>query len=332
MPRLNVGTATLFDTMIVDHKSLHEFDDIEKLLDWKKIEKIVEGVYNSPEGGASYPPLMMFKAMLLQVWHNLSDVQLEKMLSRDLLFRRFCRLSLTDKIPDHSTISRFRNILVIKNLYNALLKEVNDQLAVKGAIVKIGEVSIVDATVIEAHQCRKKPGVNKENTQDEEAGWSVKKGTKGKIEATFGFKAHMNADEDGFVKEVDVTAGNVHDSQKLEDVLTGSEEELYADSAYRSETINEKLAQKGIKNKINQRAYRNNPLTQDQKEYNKIVSSVRYVVERTFGAFKRHYGAGKTRFLGIKKTQGWITTIAIAHNLKKAVVILYADPPGVKCA
>jgi IS5 family transposase len=275
---------------------------------------------------------MMFKAMLLQVWHNLSDVQLEKMLSRDLLFRRFCRLSLTDKIPDHSTISRFRNVLFTKNLYAALLQEVNDQLAVKGAIVKIGEVSIVDASVIEAHQCRKKPGVNKDNTQDEEAGWSVKKGTKGKIEATFGFKAHMNADEDGFVKEVDVTAGNSHDSQKLEDVLTGSEEELYADSAYRSETINKTLAQKGIKNKINQRAYRNTPLTQDQKEYNKIVSSVRYVVERTFGAFKRHYGAGKTRFLGIKKTHGWITTIAIEHNLKKAAFILYADLPGVKCA
>ena len=114
--------------------------------------------------------------------------------------------------------------------------------------------------------------------------------------------------------------------------MTDSEEELYADSAYRSETINEKLAQKGIKNKINQRAYRNNPLTQDQKEYNKIVSSVRYVVERTFGAFKRHYGADKTRFLDVKKTHGWITTIAIAHNLKKAAVILYSDPPGVKCA
>jgi len=99
---------------------------------------------------------MMFKAMLLQVWHNLSDVQLEKMLSRDLLFCRFCGLSLTDKIPDHSTISRFRNVIVTKNLYNALLKEVNDQLAAKGAIVKIGEVSIVDASVIEARQCRKK--------------------------------------------------------------------------------------------------------------------------------------------------------------------------------
>lgn len=183
------------------------------------------------------------------MWHNLSDVQTEKMLSRDLLFRGFCGLSLTDKIPDHSTISRFRNRLVQDNLYDVLLKEVNDQLVSKGAIVKIGEVSIVDATVIEAHQCLKKPGVNNENTQDEEADWSVKKGTKGKDEATFGFKVHMNVVEDGFVKEVEVTAGNVQDSQILENILTGSEE-VYADSAYRSKKIDDALAEKKSKTKL----------------------------------------------------------------------------------
>lgn len=54
------------------------------------------------------------------------------------------------------------------NLHESLFNEVNQQLAENGVIVKIGEVSIVDATVIEAHQCRKKPGVNKENAQDPE--------------------------------------------------------------------------------------------------------------------------------------------------------------------
>ena len=41
MRRLNVGNPTLFDNMR-DHESLHEFDDIEKLLDWKKLEKHLE--------------------------------------------------------------------------------------------------------------------------------------------------------------------------------------------------------------------------------------------------------------------------------------------------
>lgn len=331
MRRLNVGNPTLFDNMR-DHASLHEFDDIEKLLDWKKLEKHLAPIYSSSEGGASYPPIMMFRAMLLQVWHNLSDVQTEKLLNRDLLFRRFCRLSLVDNAPDHSTISRFRSQLQKADLYQRLLDEVNEQLADKGAIVRVGEISILDASVIEAHQCRKKPGVNRENTQDKEAGWAVKTGTKGTKESTFGFKVHANVDEDGFLKKLKTTAGNVHDSQVLEDILTGSEEEAYGDGAYAGKPIEKILEERNIKNKINRRAYRNKPLTKDDEEHNSTMSGVRYVVERTFGAIKRHYGAGKTRFLGIQKTQGWLTVIAIAHNLKKAAAILRPCPLRDQCA
>jgi IS5 family transposase len=261
MRRLRVGRGTLFDAIIPDHRSLHEFDEIDNLLDWKRIETYLEVVYTSKEGGSSYPPIMMFRAMLLQVWHELSDVKTEKMLSRDLLFRKFCRLSLVDPIPDHSTISRFRSQLLTLKLYEPLLNEVNEQLAEQGAIVKMGEVSIVDATVIEAHQCRKKPGVNKENTQDPEGGWSVKTGTKGRCESTYGFKAHTNVDEDGFVKKVKVTAGHVHDSQELESILTGTEEALYGDSAYSSQSIADILDEQLIANKTNRRGYRNKPLT-----------------------------------------------------------------------
>lgn len=332
MPRLNVGISTLFDAIIPDHKSLHEFDEIDALLDWKRIEAHLSSVYCSKEGGASYPPIMMFRAILLQIWHNISDVQTEKMLSRDLLFRRFCGLSFTDSVPDHSTISRFRTQLNKHGLYDKIFSEVNRQLAENGAIVKVGEVSIVDASVIEAHQCRKKPGIKKENTQDPEAGWVVKTGTKGRKESTYGFKVHTNVDEDGFVKVTKVTAGNVHDSQKLEELLTGTEEEMYGDSAYAGKAISDKLDERGIKNKINRRAYRNKPLTEADDEYNSTMSSVRYVVERTFGAFKRHYGVGKTRFLGIAKVQDWITVISIAHNLKKAAAILFPKPQRAKCA
>ena len=332
MPRLTIGTSTLFDTIIPDHESLHEFDAIDALLDWKQIEAHLSCVYNSKEGGASYPPVMMFRAMLLQAWHNISDVQTEKMLSRDLLFRRFCGLSLADSVPDHSTISRFRTQLHKLGLYEKLFSEVNRQLSKKGAIVKMGEISIVDATVIEAHQARKKPGVNTENTQDPEGGWSVKTGTKGRIESTYGFKAHANVDEEGFVKVVKVTAGNVHDSQELSELLTGTEEEVYGDSAYCGKSIADMLEERGIKNKINRRAYRNKPLTETDGEHNRTMSSVRYVVERTFGAFKRHYGAAKTRFLGISKVQNWITVISIAHNLKKAAAILIPTRPSPNCA
>ncbi|BFN02773.1 hypothetical protein MOXK23_22530 (plasmid) [Moraxella sp. K23] len=53
----------------------------------------------------------MFKILLLQKLYNLSDPAMEKQLARDLLFRRFVGLSLTDNVPDHSTIWRYHKHL-----------------------------------------------------------------------------------------------------------------------------------------------------------------------------------------------------------------------------
>ena len=79
-----------------------------------------------------------------------------------------------------------------------------------------------------------------------------------------------------------------------------------------------------IGNKVNKRGYRNKPLSDDEQTINQTVSSMRYVVERTFGAFKRHYGAAKPLLLGCVKNECWITLISIAHTIKKAQNILSA--------
>ncbi|MDZ7923296.1 MAG: transposase [Marinagarivorans sp.] len=165
--------------------------------------------HNKKRGELAWPPLMMFKALLLQSWYGLSDSQLEKQLARDLLFRRFAGLSLADNVPDHSTLWRFRNTLDKENLREKLLIEINDQLGEKGLYIKSGEISIVDASVIQAQRNRPNKGVNGNNTQDPEAGYSVKVAADGKLKTTYGFKAHVNVDEDGFIKATDFTAGNV---------------------------------------------------------------------------------------------------------------------------
>jgi IS5 family transposase len=38
----------------------------------------------------------MFKILILQAWYGLSDEALEKQIARDLMFRRFIDLSLSD--------------------------------------------------------------------------------------------------------------------------------------------------------------------------------------------------------------------------------------------
>ena len=238
-------------------------------------------------------------------------------MARDLLFRRFVELSISESVPDHSTFWRFRNKLEDKGLLEDLLNEINNQLADKGLIVRTGEVSIIDASVIEANQNRPKKDKHGNNTQDPEAAYNVKQGSDGKRKTTYGFKVHANVDEDGFIKTYAYTAGNVHDSQVFEELLTGHEKSVYADSAYKSQKHDELLVSKGILNKVLKRAYRNNPLSEDQKKFNRLASGVRCTVERVFGTLKLHYGMSKARYLGLSRNRIRFGLMSLAHNLKR---------------
>ena len=91
---------------------------------------------------------------------------LEKQLARDLLFRRFVGLGIAESVPDHSSIWRFRQILEKNGLLTKLQEDINNQLAEQGLIIRAGEVSIIDASVIEAKNCRPNKGVDGQCTQD----------------------------------------------------------------------------------------------------------------------------------------------------------------------
>ena len=264
---------------------------------------------------------MMFKILLLQSFYNLSDPACEKQLARDLLFKRFVNLSLTDPVPDHSTIWRFRNNLNKSGLLQKLLDNINHQLNTQGVIIKNGQASIIDASVIQAKNNRPHKNAKGENTQDKEASHNVKTASDGKQKTTYGFKAHINVDEDGFILAQTLTTGRLHDSNVFEQLFTGTEEAVYADSAYKSQKHDELLQDKDIQNQILHRAYRNKPLTESQKRHNQFASQVRYVVERTFGVLKQHYGLAQARYMGIKRNQARLTMTCIAHNLKRAVNI-----------
>jgi IS5 family transposase len=56
-------------------------------------------------------------------------------------------------------------------------------------------------------------------------------------------------------------------------------------------------------NKVLHRAYRNTSLTDRQKQENKQRSSIRYIVERTFGLLKQHHGLAKARYLGLERNK-----------------------------
>ncbi len=269
----------------------------------------------------------MFKILILQAWYGLSDEALEKQIARDLMFRRFIDLSLSENVPDHSSIWRFRQLLSTEKLLAPLLEQINTHLEQNSIIVSLGSINIIDATVIEAKQSRKRKGKDGNNTQDKEAKYNVKIAADGKRKTTYGFKMHANTDEDGFVKKMTYTPGNVHDSQEFDKLLeverTNSKiktcGQVYADSAYANKNNDEKLGKEN--NKILHRAYRNKPLTKQQKQENKQRSSIRYIVERTFGLLKLHHGLAKARYLGLERNKTRAQLIAMSHNLKTGMSI-----------
>ena len=325
----NTQQNSFADSLVIQHKSLSELDDVHNIINWNEIEKTLSNLYSSVRGAPSYPPLMMFKILILQAWYNLSDEALEKQIARDLMFRRFIDLSLSESVPDHSSIWRFRQLLNTEKLLEPLLEQINTHLEQNSIIISTGSINIIDATVIEAKQSRKRKGKDGNNTQDSDADYNVKVAADGKKKTTYGFKMHVNTDEDGFVKKMTYTPGNVHDSQEFDKLLEIEKlktkdkikigGEVYADSAYANKQNDKKLGKQN--NKVLHRAYRNKPLTKQQKQENKQRSSIRYIVERTFGLLKLHHGLAKARYLGLERNKTRAQLIAMSHNLKTGMNI-----------
>ena len=58
----------------------HFLKKIDGQIDWRPFEKVLEPLYHPKLGRPSHPPLVMFKALLLQQWYGLSDPGLEEAL------------------------------------------------------------------------------------------------------------------------------------------------------------------------------------------------------------------------------------------------------------
>ncbi len=98
-------------------------DRIDRLIDWPKVAAILDGVHAAPEGRPAYRPITMVKIIVLQQWYDASDVGMEEALQDRLSFRRFTELTLTDAVPDHSTISRFRKKIAERGLARMLFAD-----------------------------------------------------------------------------------------------------------------------------------------------------------------------------------------------------------------
>jgi IS5 family transposase len=163
-------------------------EDLTKTIKWSAFEVLFAQINAHTKGAPGYPPLTMFRIVLLQQWYNLSDLQAEEAVRDRMSFRRFCGIRLDAETPDHSSIWRFRQTIEKLGLSETLLAEVNRQLDARGQMVKRG--TLVDATIIAAAVKRPPFEEGPVNPRDPDASFTVKND-----KTYFGYKAHLAVDE-----------------------------------------------------------------------------------------------------------------------------------------
>lgn len=290
----------------------HFLRQIETKIKWRPFEVLLQELYPSRRGRPSYPPLVLFKALLLQQWYNLSDPGLEEAIRDRLSFQQFLGVSSQDPVPDETTLCRFRGMLAKEEVGERLFTLLAAQLDGQGLLVKQG--SLIDATLLKAQPRQPRKG---QLSPDPDADW-VKKGKDGH----FGYKAHITVDqESGLVRRIRLTKASHAETLLLEEMMLGDEAAVFADKAYAKASRREELRSRGVFCGIMHKATASHPLRPWQEVLNRWLARLRVPVERVIGTLKRHYALERLRYLGHPRNWCHLLLVGMCYNLKRMLVL-----------
>ncbi len=279
----------LFDEQIRLEKLSKKQDPLEQLsnhVDFEFFRKPLEKFFNkdadpSKGGRPAYDCVLMFKILILQRYYNVSDDAIEYAILDRLSFMRFLGLGINDAVPDAKTIWLFRDNLTAGGMVEKLFAHLDNLLDKDGIIVHKGK--LVDASIVEVPIQRNSRDENKELKEGNiPEGWEENKLRQKDTDAQwvthngknyFGYKNHVKADSTTkLITGYKATTANIHDSEVMDKLLNNKEDStqpLHADSAYRSEAIEQLCRRKNIESRIHEKGYRNKPLTKQQQQRNK---------------------------------------------------------------
>lgn len=275
---------------------------ISDLIDWSPFRQILDEMYDnkSEKGGRpNCDVILMFKILILQRWFGLSDLEVERQMADRISFMSF--LGFPDPIPDSRTIWLFKERISEKGKDDAIWRELQRQLDAMGLQVKHG--TIQDATFIEADPgSSKKPRGEKAKTRRSRDGTWTKKGKK----SYFGYKLHQKTDLDyGLIREIETTTAKVHDSQ-VDLSVTG--EVVLRDRGYFG------VCAEGEDFTMVRRTT-DKPLSELDKERNRLISKLRAAGERPHAVIKRVFGAGRVLVTTVQRGCVSMMATTFAFNL-----------------
>ena len=333
-------------------------DDLERvngLVDFEafrpELERAVPRSDRAKGGRPPYDHVLMFRILILQASHSLSDERTEYLIKDRLSFMRFLGLSLADRVPDANSIWNFREALTRATLdgvpaIEALFRAFDAQLRSAGFIAMGGQ--IVDATVVAAPKQRntedekralregrvpedwaKKPA--KLRQKDRDARWTVKY-SKAKPTADgsrrvdiavpmFGYKNHVGIDRrHGLIRTWTATDAARHDGAQLPSLLdrANTASGVWADTAYRSAKNEAHLVAVGFTSRIHRKKPKGKPMPRRTSRANSAKSEVRSRVEHVFARQKGPM-ALVIRTIGLARAKVKIGLANLVYNMRRMV-------------
>ncbi|MFC5529676.1 IS1182 family transposase [Cohnella yongneupensis] len=229
----------------------HMLRKIDKYIDFSFIDEKVRPLYCEDNGRPAIDPVVLFKMIFLGYFYAIrSERQLEREVQTNLAYRWFLGLGLSDRVPDHTTISwnrrtRFKDTNVFQDVFDEIVLQaishrmvggrvlISDSTHVKASAnkhkytkeqVQQNTKSYLDDLNAAVEADRKAHGkkplkpreeVNEDkevkvSTTDPDSGYMIREG---KPEGFF-YLDHRTVDvKYNLITDVFVTAGNVHDSR-----------------------------------------------------------------------------------------------------------------------
>lgn len=307
-------------------------DRLNEFIDWEAFRPHLRSAlpsHRADKGGRpAYDEVFLFKILVLQRIHGVSEEAAELAVKDRLSWQRFLGIHVGCSFPDKNTIWLFKQSLIEHEAIDRCFVAFFDQISAHGVRLESGK--IVDATIVEVPIQRNSREENaqiaegtvpkewrknsaKLRQKDVDARWTRKRGR-----SFFGYKNHIKIDQKTKLIEACVaTPAQVHDSTALSDLIADGDGRLYGDSAYHSAAIKQQLTERGIQDWTITPARRNHPLSDRQRANNTTKSRIRSRVEHVFGTMNTALGGVDQRCIGFARNAAMIIFGNLVYNMHR---------------
>lgn len=274
-------------------------EEMKNLLDWNAFSVLFPRG-ETGRGRPAYDRILMVRLLFLQSWYSLSDEELEFQVYDRLSFQQF--LDYPERIPDFTTVWRFRDELAEIDTIDLIWQELQRQITAKN--VRIQKGAIQDASFIHADPGKTNSGMEDrqmaKTSRSRDGSWTKKNG-----KSHFGFKLHTKIQRGSkIITEIAVTTAKTHDSNID---LASPNDIIYRDTAYT-----------GVKTKAKGNAsMKRGKLSPHDKLRNKRISKKRSQGEHPYATIHRSFGGGHTKLTTITRVFIQQAFVCMAYNLHR---------------